>query len=751
MDVGAFVAHLQGLAVVAPAIAGVARHVDVREEMHFHLEYAIAFASLAPPALHIEREAPRSVATLARQGHAGEQFPDRCEQAGIRSRVGPRRAADRTLIDVDHLVEVIETVDALVRRRLVVAAVQMPGDRAIERVVDQRGLAGAGHAGDAHEKANRQIQVGLQEIVAARADQVQPLARLRSVSQVGHTDASGARQELPGGRLRGLHDFLRRASGDHFAAMASGTRTHVDHVVGAEDGIEVVFDDDDGVAQVTQPQQRLQQPVVVALVQADGRLVEHVHDTGQPGADLAGQPDALRLAAREGVGRSIERQVVEADVDQETEPRGDLPHQLVGDGLARAGEPQGREERGGVIQGEMTEFMDRPAADEHEARLAAQAGAFAFGAGRHGLIGGKLFPDRLRVGLPVAPLQIGDDALEHVLAHVAAPALADVGEPDLFVPGAVEHEITDALVQRHERGLDVEPVVGRQRFEHLVVELITPVPALHRAGRERQVRKGNHALRIEEGDATEAIAARAGATRAVEREQARFQVRQRIIAERAGVARRECAGRSRVHVDHDGASVRQAQRGLERFGEALLEVGAHLDPVDHDFDGVLAGLRQTGWRIEVDDLAVEPHAHESLCPQVVEHVHLGTLPVGNDRRQDHDPRFFRQCQDRIHHLRHGLRSQRHAVGRAVGLSDPREQQPQVVVDLGDGADGRARIVTRRLLLDGDRGRQPLDQIDVGLLHQLQELARVCRERLDVAPLAFGIQGVERQRRLARSR
>jgi hypothetical protein len=37
-----------------------------------------------------------------------------------------------------------------------------------------------------------------------------------------------------------------------------------------------------------------QQAVVVALVQADGRFVEHVHHAGQAGADLRGQPDALR-------------------------------------------------------------------------------------------------------------------------------------------------------------------------------------------------------------------------------------------------------------------------------------------------------------------------------------------------------------------------------------------------------------------------------------------------------------------------
>jgi len=42
-------------------------------------------------------------------------------------------------------------------------------------------------------------------------------------------------------------------------------------------------------------------------------------------------------------------------------------------------------------------------------------------------------------------------------------------------------------------------------------------------------------------------------------------------------------------------------------------------------------------------------------------------------------------------------------------------------------------------------------VDVGLLHHLQELARVGRQALYVAPLPLGIDGVERQRRLARAR
>ena len=56
----------------------------------------------------------------------------------------------------------------------------------------------------------------------------------------------------------------------------------------------------------------------------------------------------------------------------------------------------------------------------------------------------------------------------------------------------------------------------------------------------------------------------------------------------------------------------------------------------------------------------------------------------------------------------------------------------------------------RLLLDGDGRRQAVDQVDVRLLHLLEELPGVRRQRLDVAALPFGVDGVEGERRLARA-
>ncbi len=74
------------------------------------------------------------------------------------------------------------------------------------------------------------------------------------------------------------------------------------------------------VAEVAQTPERLEQAVVVPLVQADARLVEDVEHSDQPRADLGGQPDPLGLAAGEGARRAAQGQVVEADVAQEAEP-----------------------------------------------------------------------------------------------------------------------------------------------------------------------------------------------------------------------------------------------------------------------------------------------------------------------------------------------------------------------------------------------------------------------------------------------
>ena len=193
------------------------------------------------------------------------------------------------------------------------------------------------------------------------------------------------------------------------------------------------------------------------------------------------------------------------------------------------------------------------------------------------------------------------------------------------------------------------------------------------------------------------------------------------------------------------------QRGLETFSQPLADVRPHHDAVDHDVDVVREFLVERRRFGEFVEFAVDLDALKSLLEIFGEFFLVLALAAAHDRRQQIKPRALRQRQHAIDHLRHDLAFDRQARGRRIGHADARPQQAHVVVDLGDGADGRARIFRRGLLLDRDRRRQPVDLVDVRLLHHLQELARIGRQRLDVTPLAFGIDGVEGERGFAGAR
>ena len=93
-------------------------------------------------------------------------------------------------------------------------------------------------------------------------------------------------------------DFRGGALGDDRAAVHAGARPQIDHMVGLANRIFVVLHHDHRVAEIAQVRERIEQALVVALMQADRWLIENVHDADQPGADLAREPDALGFAAR---------------------------------------------------------------------------------------------------------------------------------------------------------------------------------------------------------------------------------------------------------------------------------------------------------------------------------------------------------------------------------------------------------------------------------------------------------------------
>ena len=150
---------------------------------------------------------------------------------------------------------------------------------------------------------------------------------------IGRDHGARAAEVLTGQRALDARDLGRRAGGYEFAAQTPGAGAEIDHVVRALDGLLVVLDDEHRVAQVAQARQRVEQALVVARMQADGRLVENIQNAAQPRADLRGQADALGFAAGERGRGTVEAQVVQPDFGEELktvadlldEARGDLP------------------------------------------------------------------------------------------------------------------------------------------------------------------------------------------------------------------------------------------------------------------------------------------------------------------------------------------------------------------------------------------------------------------------------------------
>ncbi len=549
--------------------------------------------------------------------------------------------------------------------------------------------------------------------------------------------------------------------------MLTRSGPDVDHPVGRPDGLLVVLHDDQGVAQVAQPDEGRDELRVVLLVEADGRLVEDVQHAHQARPDLRRQSDALGLPTGQRGAGAVDGQVVQPDIDEETEAREDLLENLPGDGPLAVRQPVRETLRPSqrIGHGEARHVRDVAPLDGDGQRLRLEPLAPAGLAGtlHHELL--ELALDPLRLRLAVAPLEVRQQPLERRVVGAAA-AVVLVADAHLVLARGVEQILEMVRRQVAHRHVRSEAACPRDALHHLAVPRVGdghPRPGHDGALGDGEAAIGDQPVGVElEADA-QAGTRRAGAVRRVEREAAGLQLvdggpvdgtrealAEALLLEGARVGRR----------DHDHAFP-QAEGCLHRVGQArcirVRVVGpvrtpivirvAHDDPIDDDLDGVALVAVQRGRLVQVVQVPIDADAHEALAACRLEDSVALRLAVLDEGTEDEQPRAVREAQDAVHDLLHRLALDLVAE-RAMRVTDPREQQAQMVVDLGDRAHGRTRVAAGALLVDGDGRAQPVDLIDVRLLHLPQELARVGREALHVAPLALGVDGVEGEAGLA---
>ncbi len=798
--VGALAADLEHLVAVAPAVAVRAAQVDVGEELHLHVLETVAGAGGAAPVAGVEAERAGGVLALLGGRLRGIERADGVEGAHVARRVGARGAADRVLVDHHHVVDEFRArKSAEPARRLGGLAVVLQ-ERGVEHVLDQGRLARAEHPGDAHQPLQRDAHVEVAQVVLARALELEPAVRAR----LGHDDA-----RLPGPRglrlARGRDalcpaqvltgegagvgaDRLRAAEEHHLAAALAGAGTEVEDPVGLEHDLRVVLDHDQRVARIAQPLHDPDHALHVARVQADGGLIQHEQRVDERGAERGGEVDALHLPARERARLAVQGEVAQAHVGEVAEAAADLLEQELGGFIQRRRQRELPEELVGALDRQEHQVVDREAGQArkelprpldplgHERGCVPQGRARQLGAPQ---------PPQERLGLEARPGAGGAGRVgavarqEHAHVHLVGARLEPREEalgavPDLLGPRplALDHpapglggQLAPGHVQR-----------DAAQLRELLQVLLALGVGLGLPGLDGPAAQALGLIRddqavVDADGAPEAAAGLAGAERGVEGELARGGRAVGEVALRAVQLARVAPGRKRlrrvglVHQLHVHAAAPDPQRGLEGLEHAAALGAAHPQAVLHHLQeeagrrgsGGLAALLPRGlalghWSCRHRHRLAEV-ARVALAVEELAHLLEGEVLGYLDREGEVQARVAGGGGARGEVLvdalggvgPHGL-----AAAPAVQLRHAGEQQLQVIVELGHRPDGRARGAHGVGLVDGDGRRDAGDRIHLRLVHAVQELARVGREGLDVAALAFRVEGVEDERGLARA-
>ena len=161
------------------------------------------------------------------------------------------------------------------------------------------------------------------------------------------------------------------------SAVDTGAGPHVDHVVGGTDCILVVFDNDNGIADIAQALERLDQALVVTLMKTDRGLVQNIEHAHETRADLRCQANTLCLATGKRRRGAIECQIVESNIDQKTQALQNFLDDTAADKLLALGEFRALKKLERFTARQATNFVNGLAAHGDGEHLRAQTSAVA--------------------------------------------------------------------------------------------------------------------------------------------------------------------------------------------------------------------------------------------------------------------------------------------------------------------------------------------------------------------------------------
>ena len=497
-----------------------------------------------------------------------------------------------------------------------------------------------------------------------------------------------------------------------------------------------MLDDDHRVAQIAQLFQHADQPCRVPRMQSDARLVENVERSDQAAAQRRGQIDPLALASGQRRGEPVERQVTETHLVEVLQPVADFGQHAPGRFAVPFVELQSVEKGCELFDRHGNQFGDVLAPYPHVQRFLAEPCSLAVGA--DGFSGVARQHDAV-LYLVAFAFEVFEELVQSVKMLVPFPQQMPL--------------LARELVER--------PVDGEVEFRGVQNQLLPP--PFHRfappAGDSVLIDTfglvGHDQVLVDADHFAVTFAPGAGSHRIVETEHMLGRLLERDAVQLE--TRRETLDAICPLLQDDDLAdaVSVPKRVLDRVSQPAQRflVGRSPGPVDDDGQIVSSGVvvRAGDHLLDEKRFASGMDTLHSLADEQCQLLDQ-PLPFGQLQRSRYQYACpFGQRGDPVHDVGHRVAADLPARYGRIGASDAREEQFQVVVDFGRRADGRARIPRVDLLLDRDGRSDSGNQVDVGLVDLAQKLAGVGRQAFDVASLALGEDGVERERRLARAR
>ena len=144
---------LECLSVVSLASTFLAGNEDVGQEVHLDGAVSVASTSFATAAFHVEGEASRLVTSDSSLRKFDEELAYVGKDICVSGWIGARCTAKRTLVDVDYLVDILQSLNGAIGQRLSEGTVEMLAQDGVERFANERTLAASAHASDANKLA----------------------------------------------------------------------------------------------------------------------------------------------------------------------------------------------------------------------------------------------------------------------------------------------------------------------------------------------------------------------------------------------------------------------------------------------------------------------------------------------------------------------------------------------------------------------------------------------------------------------